>query len=58
MPVREFSDDRYLIFATRKGTVKKTALSAYGNPRARRASTPSTSLEGDELIDVQITDGR
>src|SRR5713101_6001741 len=32
--VREFSDTRYLMFATALGTVKKTVLSAYGNPRA------------------------
>src|SRR5262249_49300565 len=31
--VREFRDDRYLLFATASGTVKKTALSAYANPR-------------------------
>ena len=33
VPVREFTDDRCLIFATRQGTVKKTLLSAYGNVR-------------------------
>jgi DNA gyrase subunit A len=33
VPVREFSPDRYLMFATRQGVVKKTVLSAYGNPR-------------------------
>ncbi len=36
VPVREFSDDRYLVFATRRGTVKKTALSAYRNIRVSR----------------------
>ena len=30
--VREFPDDKYLMIATRKGIVKKTALSAYGRP--------------------------
>ena len=33
VPVREFTDDQCLIFATRQGTVKKTLLSAYGNVR-------------------------
>src|SRR5690606_27029114 len=33
VPVREFSSDRYLMFATRRGIVKKTALSAYGHVR-------------------------
>jgi DNA gyrase subunit A len=57
VPVREFSDDRYLMFATRKGVVKKTVLSAYGNPRSVGLNAINV-LEGDELIDVQFTDGR
>ena len=36
VPVREFADDKCLIFATRQGTVKKTLLSAYGNVRIER----------------------
>ncbi len=56
VPVREFSDDRFLLFATRNGTVKKTVLSAYGNVRATGIN--AINIEGgDELIDVQITDG-
>ncbi len=56
VPVREFSDDRFLIFATRKGTVKKTALSAYRH--VRTAGVNAINIEpDDELIDVQITDG-
>ncbi len=34
LAVREFDDHRHLLFVTEKGTVKKTVLSAYGNPRA------------------------
>jgi DNA gyrase subunit A len=56
VPVREFSHDRNLIFATRNGTVKKTVLSAYGNPR-RVGLNAINVLEGDELIDVQLSDG-
>jgi DNA gyrase subunit A len=56
VPVREFSEDRNLIFATRKGVVKKTVLSAFGNPRAVGINAINI-LEGDELIDVQLTDG-
>jgi len=56
VPVREFSEDRYLIFATRQGTVKKTALSAYRNVRATGINAINIA-EGDELIDVQITNG-
>jgi DNA gyrase subunit A len=56
VPVREFSDNRWLMFATRNGTVKKTVLSDYGNPRAN--GIIAINIEGDdELIDVQITEG-
>ena len=55
VPVREFTDDRCLIFATRKGTVKKTLLSAYGNVRTNGINAINID-KGDELIDVQICD--
>ncbi|HEU4699108.1 MAG TPA: DNA gyrase subunit A [Gemmatimonadales bacterium] len=55
VPVREFSDDKCLIFATRRGTVKKTVLSAYGNVRSTGLNAINIE-EGDELIDVQICD--
>ena len=54
--VREFSEEQNLIFATRKGTVKKTKLSAYGNVRATGIIAINIE-DGDELIDVQVTDG-
>jgi DNA gyrase subunit A len=55
VPVREFSEDKCLIFATRKGTVKKTVLSAYGN--VRNTGLIAINIEeGDELIDVQVCD--
>jgi len=54
--VRDFPDDQYLLFATKKGTVKKTALSQYSNPRA--AGIKAIKIENeDELIDVQVTTG-
>jgi len=54
--VREFAEDKYLVFATRGGTVKKTRLAAYGN--VRQVGLNAINIEdGDELIDVQITDG-
>jgi DNA gyrase subunit A len=56
VPVREFSPDRYLMFATRQGVVKKTVLSAYGNPRVTGINAINVS-DGDELIEVQLTDG-
>jgi DNA gyrase subunit A len=56
LPVREFRDDQFLLFATKKGTVKKTALSAYANPRSNGIKAIKIE-EGDELMDVQITSG-
>jgi len=53
--VREFTDDRWLMFATRNGTVKKTVLSAYGNVRATGINAINID-EGDALIDVQLCD--
>ena len=56
VPVREFDDAHFLIFSTANGTVKKTVLSAYGNPRS--SGINAINIEpGDELIDVQVTDG-
>jgi DNA gyrase subunit A len=56
VPVREFSEDRYLLFCTRNGKVKKTALSAYGNIRSVGLNAINIR-EGDRLIEVKITDG-
>jgi len=56
VPVREFAEDKFLLFSTRKGVIKKTALSAYGNVRAVGLNAINIR-EGDELIDVQITTG-
>ena len=56
VPVREFSADHYLIFGTRRGVVKKTALSAYGNVRSVGLNAINIA-EGDELIEVRVTSG-
>src|SRR5256885_381003 len=57
VPVREFSEDQYLLFATKQGVVKKTRLSEFGNPRS--VGIRAINIEkADELIDVQVTDGR
>ena len=53
--VREFADDKWLVFATRLGTVKKTVLSAYGNVRSTGINAINIEA-GDELIDVQLCD--
>jgi len=54
VPVREFSAEQYLIFGTRLGVVKKTALSAYGNVRTVGLNAINIA-EGDELIEVRVT---
>jgi DNA gyrase subunit A len=56
VPVREFGENQYLMFCTRRGTVKKTALSQYANPRSSGIKAIKID-QGDELIDVQITNG-
>ncbi len=56
VPVREFSEDRFLVFGTRKGVVKKTALSAYGNVRTVGLNAINIA-DDDELIEVRITSG-
>ncbi len=56
VPVREFSEDRYLLFATRQGKVKKSTLSDYRNMRSVGLNAINIR-EGDELIDVKITEG-
>jgi len=56
VPVRAFSDTEFLLFCTRDGTVKKTALSQYANPRANGIKAIKIDA-GDELIDVQVTSG-
>ena len=54
--VREFPEDRFLVFATASGTVKKTELSAYANPRVGGIIGINID-EGDKLLAVRETDG-
>jgi len=54
--VRDFPDSHNLIFATEKGTIKKTQLSAYSNPRSGGIIAIKVD-EGDRLLDVRVTDG-
>ncbi|BCK88020.1 DNA gyrase subunit A [Sideroxyarcus emersonii] len=57
LPVKEFAEDKFIFFATSEGTVKKTPLSDFANPR--KAGIIAISLdEGDFLIGVAITDGK
>jgi DNA gyrase subunit A len=54
--VKEFSDDKYLMMATKNGTVKKTVLSAYSNVR-KGGINAINLVEGDKLVEVKMTDG-
>ena len=57
LPVAAFVEDKFVFFATSEGTVKKTALSDFGNPR--KAGIIAIALdEGDSLIGVALTDGK
>jgi len=57
LPVSEFVEDKYVFFATADGTVKKTSLSQFANPR--KAGIIAIALdEGDFLIGVALTDGK
>ncbi len=53
---REFPDDKYILFCTRNGLIKKTPLSAYSN--VRQKGIKAIKLEdGDELVETHIVDG-
>lgn len=53
--MKEFEEDKYLIMATKKGTIKKTPIMAYTNIR-KSGIQAITLREDDELIDVIISD--
>jgi len=56
LPVREFQEGRYVMFATRRGLVKKTDLMQYASPRP--SGIIAIALEdGDEVIGVRLTEG-
>ena len=56
IPVSEFKEDEFLFMATRTGTVKKSQLSDFSNPR-RKGIIAISLLEDDELVNVALTDG-
>jgi len=56
IPVKLFTDETYLVFATQNGTIKKTKLSAYAN--IRQSGIIAIRLDdGDNVVDTAITDG-
>ena len=56
LPISNFEDDKFVVMATRNGTVKKTPLVDYSRPRTSGIIALNL-VEGDELIGVDITDG-
>lgn len=55
-PIREFTDDKYMVFVTRMGTIKRVVLSDLQN--IRKAGLRALKLnDGDILVDVRLTDG-
>lgn len=56
LSLKDFSPGKFITFMTKKGTIKKTALEAYSNPRA--GGIIALGLDnGDELISTKLTDG-
>ena len=56
IPIQNFAEGKYLLFATKNGIIKKTSLTEYNS--ARKTGLLSITLkEDDELIDVRLTDG-
>lgn len=53
----EFVQSHYVVFATKNGTVKKTSLKEYSRPRSNGVIAINI-VEGDEVVDVRLTNGR
>ena len=53
----DFVDNHYVVFATKQGIVKKTCLRHYSRPRTNGVIAINI-LEGDEVVDVRLTNGR
>jgi DNA gyrase subunit A len=56
IPVREFVEGKYVVMVTRAGVIKKTELSEFRNIRSNGINAVNVD-EGDELLDVVLTDG-
>jgi DNA gyrase subunit A len=56
LPIRDYSDDRYVFFATRQGTVKKTPLSEFAF-QLQKGKLAIRLNEDDALVNVELTDG-
>jgi len=56
IPVRQFGEDHFLIFGTKRGKVVKIPITEFSRPRPSGLNA-FTLREGDELVDVKMTDG-
>jgi len=56
LPVREYSEDRFVFFATKSGTVKKTPLTDFAF-QLQKGKQAINLAEGDALVNVALTDG-
>ena len=56
LTAKEFDDTRNVVMGTRRGVIKKTALSAFSNPRAGGIIAMGVE-DGDSVIAVQVTEG-
>ncbi len=56
LPVKEFTDNEFVIMCTKEGTIKKTELNAFSNVRQNGIIAVNLN-ENDKLVSVQITDG-
>ena len=57
LDAEEFVNSHNVVFATKKGTIKKTSLEAYSRPRANGVIAINIA-EGDEVVDVRLTNGK
>ena len=56
LPVKEFNDKNFIMFATKNGKVKRTSLEKFSNPR--KGGIKAITLEGDdELVEARLTPG-
>jgi DNA gyrase subunit A len=57
LPIRQFTPDKFILMATKRGIIKKTELDSYSHPRP--SGIIAITLEGgDELIAAEVTDGK
>ncbi|MDX6626368.1 MAG: gyrase subunit [Solirubrobacterales bacterium] len=57
IPTRDFKEEKYLVFATAKGLIKKTEFLAYNTPIRADGIIAIKVRDGDELVQVRLTSG-